>query len=167
MLRIPKNGLSLQIAFASGISLFIVVLIIIVGFDTRNIANEIVNIRSEISMQKKQADQLAVLKEEAAKAEARQVKLENALPTKDELFSFPARITSIGNEAGVAASISFGAESSEAIAYTIIAQGGYVNLLDFVKKIEDILFINITSFEITQGDNGFDLNLKGSVFFNG
>lgn len=156
-----------QIAVASGLSILIIILLVVVGIDTKRVADSVLDIRGEIYSQTRQSEQIAVLREEAIRAEDRQAVLEEALPKRDELFSFPNQIGSIGSQSDVGVNLTFGGEGERQIEYTLVAQGSYSNIAGFVRKLEEILFMNISSFGINQSADTYSLNLSGNVFFNG
>ena len=167
MVKKPKNSITLQIAIAAGLSGIIIFLLIIIGLDTKKVANDIIETRTEIHTRNKQAQNIAQLREEAAKAEERQKILNNVLPQKDELFSFSDEITAIGANSNVNTNFSFGSEGEKQIGYSIVGTGNYSNIVDFLKTLEDdVAFIYISSFNLVLGDAGYDVNLSGSVFFN-
>ena len=168
MVHKPKNGITLQIAIAAGLSVIIIFLLIIVGVDTKNIAEKMTEMRTEINAQTKQSREITRLKGEAAIAEDKQKVLEAVFPKKDELFSFSNKITEIGTEKSVGTNFSFGSESSSQIGYNLIAQGGYTNIIEFINALgSDIPFMNISSFDLVLGGGGYSVNLSGNVFFNG
>ena len=167
MLHKPKNSIALQIIIATGLSVVIISLLIIVGIDTKSIAGDIIEARTEIDARAKQSREIIRLREEAAIAEDKQKVLEGVLPQKDELFLFPNQITKIGTEKSVGTSFGFGQEGDGQIGYNLVAQGSYTNITEFLKVLEnDIQFINILSFGLVSMDNGYDVNLNGNVFFN-
>jgi len=108
------------------------------------------------------------LRGEAAMAESKQKTLDNALPKKDELFSFPNQIAKISAEKAVGTNFSFGREDVGQIGYNLTIQGSYASIFEFIKVIEnDIPFMNISLFNLTLNDNEYGVNLNGNVFFNG
>ena len=72
MVHKPKNSITLQTAIAVGLSVVIISLLIIVGLDTKNIAERVIETRTEIDKQVKQSGEIARLREEAATAEDKQ-----------------------------------------------------------------------------------------------
>ncbi|OGY57770.1 MAG: hypothetical protein A3C03_00435 [Candidatus Colwellbacteria bacterium RIFCSPHIGHO2_02_FULL_45_17] len=168
MFHKPKEGVTLQIAVAAGLSALIIILVVIVGVDTKNMAERVIETRTEINKRTKQSSEIARLREEAKSAEDKKAILEGTLPQKDELFAFPSEIAQIGLEKDVIPNFIFGSESGKQINYTLTVRGGYTNITEFVKALENnIPFMNISSFNLVLGENAYSINLGGNVFFNG
>ena len=167
MVHKPKNGMMLQIIIGAGLSVAMVFLLTIVGVDTKNIAERVIETKTEINIQIKQSEEISLLREEAAKAEDKQRVLENALPKKDELFSFPKEVTAIGTKEAVETNFSFGNEGDGSIGYNLAVKGSYINVTNFIRILEnDIPFMNISSFNLVFGGGEYSANLSGNVFFN-
>lgn len=168
MIRKPKDALTLQVVIGSCLALAMLVILAIVGFDTKKVADNVLETKSIISTREAQTKEITRLKEEAAIAADKKTIIESILPKKDDLFSFPGRITSIGSAQNVRASFSFGREEEKHIGYGIVAQGDYLDIVNFVRVLEeDIQFMSLSSFDITSGDGGYTINLGGNLFFNG
>lgn len=165
----PKDSIILQIAIAAGLLVSIIFLLVIVGIDTKSVAERVIETRTEVNTRIKQSREIMRLREEAAIAEDKQKALGAILPKRDELFSFPNQIAKISTEKVVGTSFSFGNESDGQIAYNLAVQGSYTNIVEFVKTLErDIPFMDISSFNLnSSGDGGYSLDLRGSLFFNG
>jgi len=162
-----KNSISIQASIAIGLSLFIVLLMIIIGIDTKKVADRVIETRIAIDAQVKQSREITRLREEAESAGPKLTVLEDVLPPKDELFTFPSEITEIGSANNVTAGFTFGNEGDGTINYNISARGTYGNVTEFVEALRDqIPFMNITSFDLVQGEGEYNMNLAGSVFFD-
>lgn len=168
MVHKPKNSVMLQIVITAGLSVAIIFLLTIVGIDTKNVAERVIETKTEINTQIKQSEEITRLREEAARAEDKQKVLENVLPKKDELFSFPKELTAIGTKEAVETNFSFGNEGGGQIGYNLVTRGSYTNITDFIRILEnDIPFMNISSFNLVFGGGEYSVNLNGNVFFNG
>ena len=167
MLHKPKSDLTLQIATASGLSLLIIVLMVIVGVDTKNISQNIISTRTDMNTRMRQSEYVAVLREETLRAEPKREILEGLLPKKDELFSFPKDVTALGSQSNVGVSFDFGSEGDGQIDYSLMVQGSYGSIAEFIRKIEDnFVFINISTFTLISRGNDYSIDLKGNAFFN-
>lgn len=168
MFHKTRNSISLQTSIAVGLSVFIVFLLVIVGIDTRNVATKVIDTRVEINTRTKQSGEIARLTEEAKQAAPKKVILGDAIPKKDELFTFPNQVAQIGSEQDVIAKFTFGSESGEQINYSLITRGSYENITEFVRTLKnDIPFMNISSFDLVLGAGEYNMNFTGKVFFNG
>jgi len=168
MTRSPKKSTALQAAIAAGLFVAIIVLLVVVGLDSKRVASEVIKTRTGINTRTKQAQNVAQLKEEAVKAGEKQEILEGILPKKDQLFYFSDEIAAIGAQNTVEASFSFGSESGNQIEYNLTGVGDFGNIIDFVKVLEDdVSFINISTFNLGFKDGKHSISLNGNVFFNG
>lgn len=168
MFHKTRNSISLQTSIAVGLSFFIVFLLVIVGIDTRNVATEVIDTRVEINTRVKQSGEIARLREEAERAAPKKAILENVIPKKDELFTFPNQIAQIGSSQDLIANFTFGSESEGQINYSLIARGNYEDIAEFARKLKnDIPFMSISSFDLVLGAGEYNMNFAGKVFFNG
>src|SRR3989338_7317595 len=159
MMHKPKSDLTLQIATASGLSLLIIVLMVIVGVDTKNISQNIISTRTDMNTRMRQSEYVAVLREETLRAEPKREILEGLLPKKD--------VTALGSQSNVGVSFDFGSEGDGQIDYSIMVQGSYGSIAEFIRKIEDnFVFINISTFTLISRENDYSIDLKGNAFFN-
>lgn len=164
----PKSRYITNITIAVGAVIGIVVLLIVIGADTEKIAGDVVSTRNELKTEIEQISRLAQLRDEAKLAEPKFAVLENILPKKDELFSFPAKIEELAKSQGLSSKFSFGAESEKSIQYSIIIQNGtYEEILRFVKTIEeDKPFMSIGSLDMVSGGSGYNATINGTLFFD-
>lgn len=164
-----KSRYITNITIAVGSVIGIAVLLVLIGVDIGKIAGEVVTIRSELKMEIEQINRLAQLRDEAKLAGPKFATLENILPKKDELFSFPAKMEELAKNQGLSSAFSFGAESEGSIQYSIIVQGGtFEEIFRFVKTIEeDRLFMNIISLDMILGEAGYNGTINGTLFFDG
>lgn len=168
MMKKLKNSEVLRIVIAISLPAVMIVLLTVIGIDTKNIAKQVVGTRTGISTRIRQSQNIARLEREASEADEKLVILKETLPSKDELFIFPNDIAEIGSQASVETSFSFAGEGEKEIGYNIIATGGYSQILDFLNIIEDdIPFMNVSAFSLISAESGFSINLRGSIFFNG
>ena len=168
MMKKPKDGMVLRIAIAASLPVVMVLLLVVVGIDTKNIADRVIEIRTEINTRTKQSQDIIRLRGEAEKAEGEKTVLENILPQKDELFSFSDQVTAAGTDNSVNTNFSFADEREGRIGYNLVGAGSYVDIADFVKSLEDdIPFMVISSFSINLVDTEYNIDLRGNVFFNG
>lgn len=145
----------------------ILVGLVLVGIDTKNVAEEVVETRAELKMGIDQLDKLAQLREEAKLAQSRIESLENLLPDRDELFSLPTQVETLAASQGLSARFTFGSERDGSINYSITAQGLYREIATFLDSIEKgIPFMNVATTDIIIAGEEYRANIGGKVFFD-
>lgn len=164
-----KSRYITNITIGVGTVIGIAVLLVFIGVDTSKIAGEVVTTRGELKMEIEQINKLAQLRDEAKLAGPKFATLENILPKKDELFSFPTKMEELAKNQGLASIFSFGTESEKSIQYSIIIQGGtFEEIFRFVKTIEeDKPFMSINSLDMVLGGVGYNGAISGILFFDG
>lgn len=139
----------------------------LVGIDTKNVAKEVMETRAELKSRINQLNQLAQLREEARLAQSKMGSLENLLPKRDELFSFPTRVESLADSHGLSISFTFGNEAAGAINYSIVVQGPYGEIANFLDSVErDLSFMSVTNMDINAQGGVYRANISGKVFFD-
>ena len=164
-----KSRYITNITIAVGAVIGIIVLLIVVGADTKKIAGDVISTRSELKTEIEQINKLAQLRDEAKLAEPKFVTLENILPKRDDLFSFPAQIEELATSHGLPSKFSFGNESEGSIQYSILVENGtFEKIFRFVKAIEeDRPFMSISRFGMVLGEVGYNGTIDGILFFDG
>lgn len=145
----------------------ILVGLFLVGIDTKNVAEEVVKARAELKMGIDQLDKLAQLREESKLAQSRIGSLENLLPSRDELFSFPTRVETLAANQGLSARFTFGSEGDGSIDYSLDVQGLYGEIVNFLDSIEkNMPFMNVAGTDIIIAGEEYRASISGKVFFD-
>ncbi len=167
MLRDLKNQLLPQIAIAVGVVVIIGLAIIFLGIYIRNAAADTVSIKTEMSIRARQLGDILRLREEAKLAEPGLISLQNALPQKDELISLPEQIAGLAAANNASATFKFGNEATDNIEFSMVVEGGYGSIVNFIHAIENqVFFINISTVNIVNVSGGaYRADIKGRVFF--
>lgn len=157
---------ALQVGITLGVLGVIATAIFFVGKDIRATTDQVLATRREVQSTIRQLSDLARLREEARIAEPRREVLEDALPRRDELFSFPDEIQALAAENDVSVSFAFGAEEAGSIGFSVNAFGPYGAVTRFINALEEeYLFINLSSFDIIASGNAYQGSVTGSIFF--
>lgn len=162
-----KARLLIQIGVSLGIALVILTLVIFLGLDIGKRANDVAVSRGELNGKIKQLNNLAELQSDKETSEIYSIKLQEVLPKRDDLLSFPSRIDAIAGSHNVASQFSFGNESDKNIQFSLVIQGNYNNIVSFIETIEkDILFLDLESFDVVGSDIEYSAKLVGTIYFN-
>ena len=169
MLDKLKGSYITNTSIAIGAVVGIAVLLVVIGVDTSKIASEVVTAKNELKTGIEQLKVLAQLRDEAKIADQKFATLENILPKKDDLFSFPAKMEELAKSKGLLSTFSFGAESEGSIQYSFVVQNGtFEEIFRFVKTIEeDQIFMSINSLDMVLGGEGYNGTINGVLFFDG
>lgn len=166
-----KSRLTVSILIALGI---IVVLLGALFLISRDVGIQALNIKSaknDLKTRSQQLNDLARLREEAKLARPDLVKLEEAIPVRDELFSVRREMEQLAGSYSLAVNFAFGNENPKenslaSINFDIKLVGGDFNIRSFINKIEsEHPFIKITSLDMVRQENNFSANLKGRILF--
>jgi len=155
----------------SGITL-IAVIIIVLNFDINKRIERIETRKREVIIQSQAILILSDLKKEALRARSDQALLESALPTRDQLISFPRELEQLAKANSVDLGFAFGSETPStesqpgSIKFTMSLGGSIDGLLDFLKALEtNKYFINLSSVDLAKREGSrFALGTTGEIF---
>ena len=169
MLNKLKSSYITNITIAVVTVIVIAILLVVIGADTKKIAEDVIVTKSELKTEIEQINILAQLRDEAKVADQKFATLENILPKKDDLFSFPAKMEELAKSKGLLSTFSFGAESEGSIQYSFVVQNGtFEEIFRFVKTIEeDQIFMSINRLDMVLGGEGYNGTINGVLFFDG
>ena len=143
---------------------------IVLGADLGARADRIQNMRITGTERSQAIQSLAVLKEEATRAEQYQSLLETALPTKDDIFNFRSRARAVATDAGVTLGFKFGAEEPAtanmpaAVNFQMTVSGSTNHFLDFLRRLEESgYFYNLNVLDLTYTGKGANLNIQATL----
>lgn len=118
---------------------------------------------------------LAEIKNSSSEAAAYQQKINNLLPSQEQLLNFPQVLGSLASAHGVSFSFSFRgtptlpqADSPGVAGFTVDTSGSLDALSLFLNDIEakaTRFLISIDGFDLSQSGSGYALNIQGRVFF--
>lgn len=166
MLRDFRVRLALQLGITVGVLSVVALAIFFVGKDIKSTTAQVLLTRREISATIRQLSDLARLRDEARRAEPKFAVLRNALPRRDELFSFPENIYALAEQNDVAASFTFGNEEEDRIAFSLSANGTYDAVVRFIGVVErEYPFIDLSGFDIIRSEGGYLAQMQGNIFF--
>lgn len=169
MLDKLKGSYITNISIAIGAVIGIAVLLVVIGADTSKIASEVITAKNELKTGIEQLKVIAQLRDESKIANSNFEILENVLPKKDDLFSFPEKMEELAKSKGLISTFSFGKESEGSIQYSFVVQNGtFEEIFRFVKTIEeDQIFMSINSLDMVLGGEGYNGTINGVLFFDG
>lgn len=146
-------------------------LLLFIRHDINKRILEIQNQRSELLFRTQNIQILASLKSGFEKSKIYSSFLENILPPKDQLITFPKDIEEMARKNNVDLGFSFGSEIASTpdnpgyLTFTITVAGTLDNLLAFLKSVEKSrFFVNFFSMDLNKRDNIYTGTLNGQVF---
>jgi len=164
---IANLSISLGAVFA------IIAVIFYLGFDISTKSTFISDTQSKLLTRVLKLDNLAKLKEQERIADAALLKLNNALPKREVLFSVNRDLEGLAALRELGFSSKFGEEiaatekSPGLIRLDISVQGSYDGIVNFMRDIESSsYFINILNFDIVRQGSRFNAFIGSDVFFN-
>ena len=171
MTRNAKSRLTFNIAIALGISVLLLAALFLVGRDIQTKASGIKTAKSDLKTRVQQLNDLARLREEAREAQPNLMKLEAAIPNRDELFSVRRELEQLAVRNNLATAFTFGGENPgennlENINFELKLQGGDFNIRSFVNEVErNYPFVKIMSLDMIRQENDFSAVVKGQISF--
>jgi len=166
-----RKRLLIIIGVPLGISLILTTILFFVGSNISKRTDQIRQLRRDLLFRTQLTESLALLRKDSQQAKNYVVEIENILPNRDQLVSFPRDLSTIARQTKVELNSSLGQENSEGIGklrqtdFTITSQGPFDNFIDFLKSLETArYFINLKSIDFTRQDNNFSALLTGRVF---
>lgn len=172
MLRNAKSRFIINIAVASGILLVLLISLFLVSRDVQTRATSIKATKSDLKTRVQQLNDLARLREEAKTARPDLVKLEAAIPKKDELFSVRSELEKLAGRNNLTENFSFGSEGPKekglgSISFELKLQGGDFSIRSFVDEVESSYpFVRITALDMVRQENDFSATITGQILFN-
>lgn len=150
----------------------IALVIIVLNIDINKRVSRIEGRKRDGLMQTQGILILSELKEESLRAKGDYALAQAALPTRDQLISFPRELEQAAKKGGVGLGFSFGNETAStdsqpgSIRFTMTLSGAMDNLLVFLKSLEtNTYFINLSSVDVTKKEGGsFSLVTTGEIF---
>ena len=138
-------------------------------------AQDVEEQKSEIASRIKSISDLAQLREDALEAQPAIGKLQNALPTRNQLVSVPRYLDTLARENSVTVRFNFvgeevapGENEAGHSSFTLNVIGNYGNILNFIEDLEKGSFlVKLDSFSITLERTNFDVDLRGIIYFGG
>lgn len=164
-----KTRLSFQILLFLGILIIFGGALIFLGGDIKNTATKINSTKEDLDIKLMQLSDLARLREDVKLANARLPILQDVLPNKDELLSFPNRLNNIAGQNEVDINFEFGNEQENNIDFNLIIEGDYGAISKFIEEIELTMpFINFSNLDLVQigTSDTYRSTLKGIIFFS-
>ena len=133
----------IQISISVGVLALLGTITVFLGIDLNGRAVHIQEKKSELTTQAENIKSLLSLRSDADIAQMYANALAHLLPTKDELLSFGIDMSALARTNHVEVSSSFGAETERVkealgtVAFTMVVKGGYANIVDFLKSVEE------------------------------
>jgi len=166
-----KKRLLIIIGIPLGVCLILATALFFIGSDIAKRTEQIKQLRSEIIFGLQSTESLAILSKEAEQAKNYIVQLENILPQRDQLVTFPRDLNIIAKQSQVDLNATLGQEISESTDglrktdFSITGQGSFDNLINFLKLFEGGQYlVSLKMLDFTQQDGGFKTLLTGQVF---
>lgn len=172
MPRNAKNRLIINIAVALGILIVLLFALFLVSRDVQTEAMSIRATKSDLKTRVQQLNDLARLREETKTARPNLVKLEAAIPNKDELFSVRRELEQLAGRSNLTQNFSFGSEGQKenslgSINFELKLQGDDSSIRSFVSEVESSYpFVRITTLDMVRRETDFSSTLKGQILFN-
>ncbi len=141
------------------------------GFDSSRRVAAIENNKRELTFRSSASEALRVLKIGSEAVASERLFLDNILPPPDKIIDFPKDIQGLARINKVDPSFNFGEEvaGSETapgqIAFSIIVKGGFNNLVNFIKALEQSRYlIRFDVYNLTVEDQNYQAMINGKVF---
>ncbi len=172
MPRNAKSRLTINIAVALGISIVLLSALLLVSRDVQTEASNIKTAKSDLKTRVQQLNDLARLREEIKTARPNLVKLETAIPNKDELFSVRRELEQLAVRNNLTENFSFGSEGQKennlgSINFELKLKGSDFSIRSFVDDVESSYpFVKITTLDMVRQGNDFSATMKGQILFN-
>jgi len=167
-----KKRLLIIIGVPLGVCLILAIGLFLLGSDIRKKTEQIKQLRSEIVFALGSTESLASLTKDSEIVKNYIVQLENLLPQRDRLVTFPRDINIIGKQSRIDANSVLGQEEIlgdgtelRRTNFSVTGRGSFENLMNFLKFLEEGRYlIALKILDFTQQDNSFNASLSGQVF---
>jgi len=154
-----------------GISLILTTILFFMGSDIVKRTDQIKQLRGDLLFRLQLTESLALLRKDSEQAKNYITEIENILPSRDQLVSFPRDLSTIARQNKIDLNSSLGQEGSEGIGklgqtnFTMTGQGLFDDFISFLKTLETArYFINLKSIDFTRRDSNFGALMTGQVF---
>ncbi len=166
-----RKRLLIIVGVPLGISLVLAGILSFAGSDITKRTDQIKQLRRDLLFRMQLTESLASLRKDSQQAKNYVFEIENILPNRDQLVSFPRDLSTIARQNKIELNSSLGKESSGGIGklrqtdFTMTGQGPFDDFVNFLKSLETArYFINLSSLDFTRQDNDFRALLTGRVF---
>lgn len=154
-----------------GIGLILMVILFFTGSDITKRTDQIKQLRGDLLFRMRLTESLALLRKDSQQAQNYVFEVENILPSRDQLVSFPRDLSVIARQNNIELNSSLGKEISEGLGelrqtdFTMTGLGPLDDFINFLKSLETArYFVNLNSLDFTRQDNDFKALLTGQVF---
>lgn len=166
-----KHRLIINIAIFFGSLLIFIVLIILVNSDLNKSAQNIAEIKSQITARNLAIEVIAGSASIMDEVRADTKVLEKILPNKDDLIDLPAELEAIADSLNLEFAFQFGAEKNAStgqstIDFSMTLAGQYENIRLFLTDLEAhryIIFFGVMDLR-ERALGGYSLSAKGTIF---
>ena len=172
MPRNAKSRLTINIVITLGILMALLLALFLVSRDVQTQALNIKTAKSDLKTRNQQLNDLARLRGQAQEAQPNLVKLEAAIPDRDELFSLRKELEQLAGSNKLVVNFTFGSEGPKgdnnlgSINFDIKLQGSDLNIRGFINEIESgYPFVRITTLDMVRREADFNATVKGQILF--
>ncbi len=159
----------------SGVALalvgILVGLTVFMGADIGRRTTQLGTLRDETRFRTEAIESFVALRGEYAKAQVYFSLLENILPQKDRLLSFPKDVRALGKKRSLVVNFAFGDEvlgtatTPGHINFQMSIHGAFPNLLSFLDDLKSSsYFVDLSSLELVWGEKDVSATVMGKVF---
>ncbi len=165
-----RKRLTTIIVILLAISVILGGILVFVGSDINRRAEQIIQTRKDLLFRLQLTETLALLRKDSQGAQNYTYELNNILPSRDQLISFPRDLSIIARQNKIELNTSLGKESVgdgnlAQTNFNLTGQGLSDNFIAFLKSAETAnYFINLDSIDFIQQDNAFRTMINGRVF---
>ncbi len=165
-----RKRLTTIIVIFLAISVILGGILIFVGSDISRRTEQIIQARKNLLFRLQLTETLALLRKDSQEAQNYTYELNNILPSRDQLISFPRDLSIIAKQNKIELNTSLGKESVgdgnlAQTNFNITSQGSSDNFIAFLKSVEITnYFVNLDSIDFIQQENTFRAMINGRVF---
>jgi len=154
-----------------GICLVLIVALFFMGSDITKRTNKIRQLRSDMLFNMQLTESLAVLRRDSQQVQKYAFEIQNILPSRDQLVTFPRTLSTIARQNKIELNSSLGQEISGGIGelrqtdFTMTGGGPLDNFINFLKSLEGARYlISLKSLDFTRQEDVFRVLITGKVF---
>ncbi len=147
-------------------------IMILLGYDIGRRALMIQDYNKELKARVDASLSLLSLKADFESAKPYFSVLENILPIRDSLISFPKDISFIAQKNKISVAVSFGSETASAsnapgfVRFSMVAEGSYDDILKFIAEVERGKYvIDWSDADFSFNKKNYTATISGRVFF--
>ncbi len=166
-----KKKFSLNLGVSLGVVLILLVINFLIDADLTRRAAAVEAAKRDLALRAKAIESLAVLKDEARRADGYRSALEQSLPKSDELINFRSNLRALAQARNLDFTFSFGAETplrDNQPAFTgfqMTISGPTRAFMEFLRDLErSIYFVDLENIDMSQSGDRFSATLAGRVF---